>query len=317
MFTAAGVAAFQVSMFHLFTHAFFKALLFLSAGSVIHAVSGEQDIRKMGGLWRKIPITYAVMWIGSLALAGIWPFAGYFSKDAILEAAWAAGGWGYYGFWCGLIAAFLTAFYSWRLLFMTFHGTARMDQHAAEHVHESPPVMTGPLIVLAIGAVCAGFAFHHAFIGEGWPDFWRDSIQLAPSNHVLHDMEDLPSWVGVAPLIIGLLGIGLAYVFYIQHPLLPVRLAATFKPVYRFVQNKWYFDELYDFLFVRPAFALARTFWKVGDATIIDGVPNGMAALTAEGSREVVRIQTGSIAVYAFVMLIGTVLLVALYMLIR
>ncbi len=317
MFTAAGVAAYQVSVFHLFCHAFFKALLFLAAGSVIHAVSGEQDMRKMGGLWRKIPITYVVMWIGSLALAGIYPFAGYYSKDAILEAAYAAGGWGYYGFWCGLIAAFLTAFYSGRVLFMTFHGAPRMDRQVAEHVHESPPVMTGPLVVLAIGAVCAGFGFRHEFIGDGWQAFWRDSIVITASNHVLANMEELPGWVGYAPLVTGVLGLALAYVFYIVNPLLPVRLAAAFRPVYAFVQNKWYFDELYDFLFVRPAFALARLFWQVGDATIIDGVPNGMAALTADGSKQVVRIQTGSIAVYAFVMLIGVVLLIALYMLIR
>ena len=317
MFIAAGVAAFQVSIFHLFTHAFFKALLFLSAGSVIHAVSGEQDMRKMGGLWRKIPLTYIVMWIGSLALAGIFPFAGYYSKDAILEASYAAGGWGYYGFWCGLIAAFLTAFYSGRVLFMTFHGKPRMDHHVAEHVHESPPVMTGPLIVLAIGAVCTGFVFRHTFIGDAWQNFWRDSIVITASNHVLANMENLPGWVGYAPLVTGVLGFGLAYMFYIVNPLLPVRLAAAFRPVYEFVQNKWYFDELYDLLFVRPAFALARLFWQVGDATIIDGVPNGMAALTADGSKQVVRIQTGSIAVYAFVMLIGVVLLIALYMLIR
>jgi NADH-quinone oxidoreductase subunit L len=317
MFIAAGVAAFPVSIFHLFTHAFFKALLFLSAGSVIHAVSGEQDMRKMGGLWRRIPLTYLVMWIGSLALAGIIPFAGYYSKDAILEAAYAAGGWGYYGFWCGLIAAFLTAFYSGRVLFMTFHGKSRMDHHVAEHVHESPPVMTGPLVVLAIGAVCTGFVFRHTFIGDAWQDFWRDSIVITASNHVLANMENLPGWVGYAPLVTGALGLALAYLFYIVNPLLPVRLAAAFRPAYEFVQNKWYFDELYVFLFVRPAFALARLFWQVGDATIIDGVPNGMAALTADGSKQVVRIQTGSIAVYAFVMLIGVVLLIALYMLIR
>ena len=317
MFIAAGVAAFQVSIFHLFTHAFFKALLFLSAGSVIHAVSGEQDMRRMGGLWRKIPITYAVMWIGSLALAGIIPFAGYYSKDAILEAAFAAGGWGIYGFWCGLIAALLTAFYSGRLLFMTFHGTSNMDHHVEEHVHESPPVMTLPLIVLAIGAICTGFVFRNEFIGEGWHGFWRESIVISSSNHVLADMEVLPGWVGYAPLVTGVVGLAVAFWFYILDPTVPAQLARTFRPVYLFVFNKWYFDELYDFLFVRPAFALARMFWQVGDATLIDGVPNGMAALTADGSRQVVKVQTGSIAVYAFVMLIGVVLLISLYLLIR
>jgi NADH-quinone oxidoreductase subunit L len=317
MFAAAGVAAYQVSIFHLFCHAFFKALLFLGAGSVIHAVSGEQDMRRMGGLWRRIPITYAVMWIGSLALAGIPPFAGYYSKDAILEASFAAGGWGYYGFWCGLTAALLTAFYSGRLLFMTFHGAPRMDHHVAEHVHESPPVMTGPLIVLAIGAICVGFGFRHEFIGEGWPEFWRQSIVITADNHVLARMEELPGWVGIAPLLTGIAGFAIAYWFYILNPALPARLAARFRPIYLFLFNKWYFDELYDALFVRPTFALARALWQVGDATIIDGVPNGLAAATAEGSREVVKIQTGSIAVYAFVMLIGVVVLVALYLLIR
>ena len=171
MFVAAGVGAYQVSVFHLITHAFFKALLFLSAGSVIHAMSGEQDMRRMGGIWRSIPITYTVMWIGSLALAGIFPFAGYYSKDAILEASYAAGtASGMYGYVCGILAAFLTAFYSWRLLFMTFHGRSRADHHVMEHVHESPPVMTGPLIVLAVGAVIAGFSLRDWFIGDGWQE---------------------------------------------------------------------------------------------------------------------------------------------------
>jgi len=317
MFVAAGVAAYQASIFHLFCHAFFKALLFMGAGSVIHAVSGEQDMRKMGALWRRIPITYVTMWVGSLALAGIFPFSGYFSKDAILEAAFAAGGWGYYGFLCGLLAAFLTAFYSWRLILMTFHGPSKMDHHVEEHVHESPPVMTVPLIVLSLGALLVGFLLRSAFIGEGWPAFWRQSIAITAGNHVLRDMESLPGWVGLAPTVVGVLGIATAYLFYVYAPTLPARMAETFRPIYLLFYNKWYFDEIYDFLFVRPTFALARTLWQVGDATIIDGVPNGLATLTADGSREVVKIQTGSIAVYAFVMLIGLVVLVALYLLIR
>ncbi|MBV9735940.1 MAG: NADH-quinone oxidoreductase subunit L, partial [Acidisphaera sp.] len=177
MFIAAGVGAYQVSIFHLITHAFFKALLFLGAGSVIHAMSDEQDMRRMGGIWRRIPITYAVMWVGSLALAGIIPFAGYYSKDAILEASYAADtGVGYYGYACGLIAAFLTAFYSWRVLLLTFHGRPRADHHVMEHVHESPPVMTGPLIVLAIGALVAGFSLRPYFIGDYWQAYWSNSI---------------------------------------------------------------------------------------------------------------------------------------------
>ncbi|MCL2430521.1 MAG: NADH-quinone oxidoreductase subunit L, partial [Alphaproteobacteria bacterium] len=277
----------------------------------------EQDMRKMGALWRRIPITYVTMWVGSLALAGIFPFSGYFSKDAILEAAFAAGGWGYYGFLCGLLAAFLTAFYSWRLILMTFHGPSKMDHHVEEHVHESPPVMTVPLIVLSLGALLVGFLLRSAFIGEGWPAFWRQSIAITAGNHVLRDMESLPGWVGLAPTVVGVLGIATAYLFYVYAPTLPARMAETFRPIYLLFYNKWYFDEIYDFLFVRPTFALARTLWQVGDATIIDGVPNGLATLTADGSREVVKIQTGSIAVYAFVMLIGLVVLVALYLLIR
>ena len=318
MFIAAGVGAYQVSIFHLFTHAFFKALLFLSAGSVIHAMSDEQDIRNMGGLWRKIPITCAVMWIGSLALAGIPIFAGYYSKDAILEAAWAShGAFSKYGYFCGAVAAFLTAFYSWRLLILTFNGTSRADHHVQEHVHESPWVMLGPLVVLAAGAVLTGIVFAPYFIGEGWTEFWAGAVFNAPTNPVMHDMEHVPTLIALLPTILGVLGIGLAYVMYVFVPSLPAKVADTVPAVYRFVLNKWYFDELYDRVFVQPAIWLARTLWQVGDATIIDGVPNGLAAMTVDGSRQVVRIQTGSIAVYAFTMLIGLVVLVSVYLVFR
>ena len=318
MFIAAGVGAYQVSIFHLFTHAFFKALLFLSAGSVIHAMSDEQDMRKMGGIWRKIPITYVVMWIGSLALAGIPIFAGYYSKDAILEAAFANhSGVALYGYWCGVIAAFLTAFYSWRLLIMTFHGAPRGDHHTMEHVHESPWVMLGPLVVLAAGATLTGIVFFPDFIGEAWPEFWHGAIANGPGNHVLADMEHIPGFFALLPTIVGVLGIALAYLFYMFRPTLPVQLARAMPGVYRFVLNKWYFDELYDWLFVRPAGALARFLWHVGDEAVIDGVPNGLAALTTDGSAQVVRIQTGSVAVYAFTMLIGLVVLVSVFLLFR
>jgi NADH-quinone oxidoreductase subunit L len=317
MFVAAGVGAYQASVFHLFTHAFFKALLFLSAGSVIHAMSDEQDMRRMGGLWRLIPVTYAMFWIGNLALAGIFPFAGYYSKDAILEAAYAAGGMGIYGFICGLLAAFLTAFYSWRLLIMTFHGKPRDDHHHMEHVHESPWVMLGPLVVLACGAVGAGFALHDYVLGPHWQDYWRSAIVNAPDNHVMAAMEDVPVWVGLAPTVLGVLGIALAYAMYMFRPDLPAMLAARFGAIYRFLLNKWYFDELYGAIFLRPAMRLARTLWHVGDEAIIDGMPNGAAALAAEGARGAVRIQTGSIAVYAFVMLIGLVVLVGVFLLFR
>src|SRR5579883_1035171 len=318
MFLAAGVGAYPVSIFHLLTHAFFKALLFLCAGSVIHAMSDEQDMRKMGGLWNKIPVTYVTMWIGSLALGGILPFAGYFSKDAILEAAFAYGSpASIYGFIAGVAAAFCTAFYSWRLLIMTFHGTSRADHHVQEHVHESPWVMLGPLIVLAIGATVAGYLLHNLLIGPHWDEYWRQSIVIAPNNQVMARMEDLPGGVRYLPLLCGLAGIAVAAWFYWLNPMLPVRLAATFRPIYLLLLNKYYFDELYDFLFVRPAFRLARLLWQTGDATLIDGVPNGLAAIAVDGSRGAVRIQTGSIAVYAFVMLIGLVALVGVFLIWR
>jgi NADH-quinone oxidoreductase subunit L len=318
MFAAAGVGAYQASVFHLITHAFFKALLFLSAGSVIHAMSDEQDMRKMGGLAKIIPITCAVMWIGNLALAGLPPLAGYYSKDAIIEATYAAGtGIGLYAFICTVLAAFLTAFYSWRLLFMTFHGKSRADHHALEHAHESPWVMLAPLVVLAVGAVFAGWALHDWFIGAEWHHFWNGSIFNGPHNEVIENLEHVPGWVVEAPLVMSLAGIALAYVMYIANPLLPVRLAQSFGSIYRFVLNKWYFDELYNAIFVQPTLRLARIFWQVGDATIIDGVPNGLAELTGGGSRQIVRIQTGSLAVYAFVMLIGVVVLVGIFMLSR
>jgi NADH-quinone oxidoreductase subunit L len=318
MFIAAGVGAYQVSMFHLLTHAFFKALLFLGAGSVIHAMSDEQDIRKMGGIGRMIPLTCGVMWIGSLALAGIPPFAGYFSKDAILEAAWAANSHiGTYGFWCGLLAACLTGFYSWRLLILTFHGKSRADHHTLEHVHESPVVMTVPLLLLAVGATFAGWVFRDQLIGPNWHAFWGNAIAITPVNHVLAGMEEVPRWVSLAPTAIGVLGIAVAYLFYSIAPTLPVRLAESFGGIYRLLLNKWYFDELYDAVLVRPMFALARWLWQVGDGTLIDGAADGLATLANDGSAQAVKLQTGSIAVYAFSMLIGLVVLISVFLLLR
>jgi NADH-quinone oxidoreductase subunit L len=308
MFMAAGAGAYQASIFHLLTHAFFKALLFLAAGSVIHAMSDEQDIRRMGGIGGKIKLTCVVMWIGSLALAGVPPFAGFYSKDAILEADFAIHtGIGAYGYWCGLIAAFLTAFYSWRLLILVFHGKPRADAHTMAHVHESPPVMTVPLVLLAIGAVVTGYAFHNQLLGDHWAQFWGQSIVVAPGNHVMHDIEEVPDWVALSPTVVGLAGIAVAYLFYRVAPALPVLLAARFRPIYQLLLNKWYVDELYDALLVRPSLTLARLLWQVGDATIIDGAANGLASLIESGSVRVMRLQTGSIAVYAFAMLIGLV----------
>ena len=318
MFMSAGVGAYQASMFHLITHAFFKALLFLCAGSVIHAMSDEQDMRKMGGIWRRVPITYVCMWIGSLAIAGVPFFAGYWSKDAVLETAYVApSGVGPYAFIVGTLAAFLTAFYSWRLLIMTFHGAPRADHHVMEHVHESTPWMTVPLIVLAVGATFSGWALHADFIGVDQLAFWGGSIHSGPNNHILVDIEHVPYFISWLPTVTSGLGVLLAYTMYMIRPELPARAAATFRPVYQFLLHKWYFDELYDFLFVRPAQRLARVLWHVGDETLIDGMPNGVASLAADGSAQVVKIQTGSIAVYAFTMLIGLVVLISVFLIFR
>jgi NADH-quinone oxidoreductase subunit L len=269
----------------------------------------------MGGIWKKIPITYATMWIGSLALAGIPYFAGYWSKDAILESTYAAGTpVGMYGFVCGTLAALLTAFYSGRLLFMTFHGAPRADAHTMAHVHESPATMWGPLVALAVGATFSGWLLHALFIGDHNAAYWQGAIFTADKNHVLEQIEHTPLLIGLLPTATGVLGLAISYYFYMMNPAFPARLAERFAPVYRFLLNKWYFDELYDFLFVRPANVLARELWKVGDEQIIDGVPNGLASLTEGGSLQAVRIQTGSIAVYAFTMLIGLVVMLTFFL---
>ena len=318
MFVAAGVGAYQASIFHLLTHAFFKALLFMGAGSVIHAMSDEQDMRKMGGIWRAIPVTYSVMWVGSLALAGIPPFAGYFSKDAILEAAWAAHtGVGLYGYICGLVAAFLTAFYSWRLILMTFHGKPRADRHVMEHVHESPSVMLWPLLILSAGAILLGWIFRDQLIGPDWRAFWGSAIAIAPTNHVLARMDTMPFALSLAPTALGLCGIALAYYMYMFRTELPAAIASRFRFVYELLLNKWYVDELYDLIFVGPFKSLASFLWQTGDVTIIDGIPNGLASLTEGGSERAVRLQSGSLAAYAFTMVIGVVALVTIYLVAR
>jgi NADH-quinone oxidoreductase subunit L len=315
MFFAAGVSAYDAAIFHLMTHAFFKALLFLSAGSVIHAMSDEQDMRKMGGIWRMVPITYVVMWIGSLALAGIPPFAGYFSKDIILEAAYGAhSGVGNYAFWMGIAAAFMTAVYSWRLLFMTFHGSPRADAHVMSHVHESPKVMTIPLMFLAAGALLAGYVGYQAFVGEGREQFWSNAILVLASHDSIEAAHHAPFWVKILPLVMGLSGIGLAWVMYVARPGLPAVVVSMIRPIYVFVYNKWYFDELYDWAFVRPALYIGRGLWKTGDGAIIDGIgPDGIAAATRTLAVRVSRLQTGYLYHYAFAMLIGVVVLVSWY----
>jgi NADH-quinone oxidoreductase subunit L len=324
MFFACGVSAYAAAIFHLMTHAFFKALLFLSSGSVIHAMSGEQDMRKMGGLWRHIKITATMMWIGSIALAGVgipfvFGFAGFYSKDIILEAAFGAHtAVGQFAFWLGIVAALMTAFYSWRLLFMTFNGTPRADHHTMEHVHESPNVMLIPLYILAVGAVFAGVLGAPYFVGHEMTKFWGDSIFVLPANNSIEAAHHVPGWVPVLPVIIGLIGIGLAYGLYIRNPEIPGRLAAKYQALYQWLLNKWYFDELYDAIFVRPSFSLGFGFWKKGDGAVIDGLgPDALAANTLKIARRAAALQTGYIYHYAFAMLIGVVALVSWYLVTR
>ncbi|HEY8268885.1 MAG TPA: NADH-quinone oxidoreductase subunit L [Xanthobacteraceae bacterium] len=317
MFVAMGMGAYSVGMFHLFTHAFFKALLFLGAGSVITAMHHEQDIRRMGGLARAIPVTYAMMLIGTLSLTGFPLTAGFFSKDAIIEAAFvghsAAAG---YAFALVVIAAALTSFYSWRLIFMTFHGPSRADHHTLEHAHESPPVMTVPLGVLAFGAIVAGFAAKGIFTGEtGVEKFFRDSIFSATGNRILEEMHHVPLWVVAAPTAMMVIGFAFAYWFYIHNPSIPHELARSHDVLYRFLLNKWYFDEIYDYLLVRPIKWLGWTLWKRGDGWLIDGFgPDGVSARVLDVTRNVVRLQTGYLYHYAFVMLVGVAAIVSWFL---
>ena len=314
MFFACGVSAYGAAIFHLMTHAFFKALLFLGAGSVIHAMSDEQDMRRMGGLARHIRITYILMWVGSLALMGVPFFAGYYSKDIILEAAWAAdSAVGSFAFMLGLAAAVLTAFYSGRLLFMTFHGTPRADGQTMAHLHESPPVMILPLLVLAFGALFAGYFGYGVFVGVERFDFWAGSITalgdpIAAAHHV-------PAWVKLSPIAMAAVGLTAAVIAYLIIPGLPAACARMMPGIYRFLHHKWYFDELYDRLFVRPAMILGRGLWKSGDGDVIDGVgPNGVAASIMGLGRRIMALQTGYLYHYAFAMIVGVTALAGWYL---
>lgn len=317
MFLAAGVGAYPVAIFHLINHAFFKALLFMAAGSVIHAMSDEQDIRKMGGLAKKLPITWTAMLAGALALAGIPPFSGYYSKDAILGAAYDAHtAVGMYGWLCGVFTAGLTAFYISRLFIRVFHGKSNVPEDIESHVHESPWVMLGPLIVLSVGALGTGMALRNEFIGRGLGAFWGTSIAV-PANGVMTSLDGVPAWAAMSPLAAAIIGILVAVTFYIVSPSLPAALATQFGGLYRFVLNKWYFDELYDAIFVQPALRIARFAWHVGDEKVIDGIPSGLATLTTDASSQTVKFQTGSIAVYAFIMLVGLLAFVSLFLWVR
>ena len=362
MFVAAGVGVYSVAMFHLFTHAFFKAMLFLGAGSVIHAMHHEQDMRNYGGLRKKIPYTFWAMMIGTLAITGVgipltyYGFAGFLSKDAVIESAW-AGTQGGYAFWMLLIAAMFTSFYSWRLMFLTFYGEPRGDKHTHDHAHESPMVMLIPLGVLALGAIFSGMIWYKSFFGSdadvnkffgiqshysetvkdghsddahGSEDHGDDhatkddhgsehashvaptgAIFMAPDNHVLHDAHYAPKWVKVSPFVAMLFGFVMAMWFYIWNPEMPKRWAAAQRPLYLFLLNKWYFDEIYDAIFVRPARALGRFLWKRGDENTIDGTINGVAmGIIPFFTRLAVRAQSGYIFTYALAMVLGIVVLI-------
>jgi len=384
MFVAAGVGVYSVAMFHLFTHAFFKAMLFLGAGSVIHGMHHEQDMRNYGNLRKKLPLTFWAMLIGTLAITGVGiplttiGFAGFLSKDAIIESAY-AGTQGGYAFWLLVIAALFTSFYSWRLMFMTFFGKARGDKHTHKHAHESPMVMLVPLGVLALGSIFAGmiwygsfFGDHHkvnAFFGieahaeadarhdeaadahsedthaedthsdEGHateadhaetmadPDHAvtaavhhgsapKGAIFMAPDNHVIDDAHHAPNWVKVSPFVAMLIGFMTALWFYILSPGVPKRLAETLPHVHKFLLNKWYFDEIYDVLFVKPAFAIGRFLWRRGDGNVIDGFLNGVAmGIVPWFTKQAGRAQTGYVFSYAFAMVLGLVALVTIMIL--
>jgi NADH-quinone oxidoreductase subunit L len=368
MFVAAGVGVYSVAMFHLFTHAFFKAMLFLGAGSVIHAMHHEQDMRNYGGLRKKIPYTFWAMMIGTLAITGVgipttyFGFAGFFSKDAVVESAFAFGGdLGQFAFWSLIVAAAFTSFYSWRLMFLTFFGTPRGNKHTHEHAHESPWTMLVPLGALALGAVFSGVVWYNSFFGKtnevasffgvpyaeegahdaaGEGDHAADeaqaseaapaddhgggyahyvltgapgegAIHAAPGNDVLNEAHEVPTWVKWSPFLAMLAGFVTALWFYMLNPAIPGQLARSQRPLYLFLLNKWYFDEAYDFLFVRPARRLGRFFWKGGDGAVIDGGINGLAmGIIPFFTRTLGRAQSGYIFHYAFAMVLGIVVLI-------
>ena len=304
MFFAAGVGAYNVAMFHLFTHAFFKALLFLGSGSVIHAFKDEQDINNMGGVWKKLPYTYALMIIGTLALTGFPFLSGFYSKDAIIEFAYLKGNTsGYYAAGIGIFTAFLTSIYSWRLIFKTFHGEYNNKDVKIEETHESPLVMLIPLVLLSIGAIFAGFLFKDLFIGHGGENlFWAESIKFLEPLSTEHP----PTWFLLLTPCLVLLSIPIAYYLFVKNKELPNSIVNMNRPLYKFLVNKWYFDELYEVIFINPSKKLGLFFWKFCDGKLIDGFgPDGISSFIKKCSIKANKFQSGFIYQYAFIMLLG------------
>ena len=304
MFFAAGVGAYNVAMFHLFTHAFFKALLFLGSGSVIHAFKDEQNINNMGAVWKKLPYTYVLMIIGTLALTGFPFLSGFYSKDAIIEFAYLKGNTvGYYAAGVGVFTAFLTAIYSWRLIFKTFHGEYNNKSIKIEETHESPLIMLIPLIILSIGAIFAGFIFKDLFISlVDQNNFWAQSILFLEPLSTEHP----PTWFLLITPILVLISIPIAYYLFVKNKSIPEQIVKINRPLYEFLVNKWYFDELYDYIIVKPSQKIGLFLWKVCDVKIIDGFgPDGISMLIKKISQKANKFQSGFIYQYAFVMLLG------------
>ena len=315
MFVALGSGAYQIAIFHLFTHAFFKALLFLGSGSVIHAVSDEQDIRKMGGLYKLIPFTWIIMLIGTLGLTGAPLLSGYYSKDGIIEAAFVSQTEGhFYAFYLLVFSALLTSFYSWRLIFLTFNGKSNISTEIFSKIHESPKVMLFPLIVLSILTIFSGIYFVDYFMSHDYQFLWQNAIYLSESNHVIESIHYVPKWVKYSPLVMMVLGLITAIIFYLIYPSIPKFLSNKFNPLYKFLLNKWYFDELYELIFVRNISRIGNFLSNFGDKRVIDGFgPDGISSRVMDIAKQVSRIQTGYIYHYAFAMLIGLMLFITYF----
>ena len=315
MFVALGSGAYQIAIFHLFTHAFFKALLFLGSGSVIHAVSDEQDIRKMGGLYKLIPFTWVVMLIGTLGLTGAPLMSGYYSKDGIIEAAFVSQTEGnLYAFYLLVLSALLTSFYSWRLIFLTFNGKSNISTEIFSKVHESPKVMLFPLFILSIFTIFSGVYFVDYFMYHDYQYLWQSSIYLSENNHVIEAIHYVPKWVKYSPLVMMVIGLITAVIFYLLYPKVPKFLSSQFNPLYKFLLNKWYFDEIYEFIFVRNISRIGNFLSNFGDKRIIDGLgPDGISLRVMDIAKQISRVQTGYIYHYAFAMLIGLMLFITYF----